>query len=64
MFEAKAKLFSKETMRNEKQKSPIQSGDMQKLKLFFMEGQNADSVLKEFHCVFILLAIEERDGRS
>ena len=51
-------------MRNQKQKSPIQSGDMQKLKLFFMEGQNADSVLKEFHCVFILLAMADRDGRS
>jgi len=56
--------FWKKTMRNKKQKSPIQSGDMQKLKWFFMERQNTDSVLKEFRCVFILLAMAERDGRS
>ena len=64
MFEAKVRLFSKETMRNQTQKSRFQSGDKQKLKLFFMEGQNAESVLKEFHCIFILLAMAERDGRS
>ena len=42
MFEAKAKLFAKP-----KQMSSIQSGDMQKLNRYFMEGQNTDGVCKD-----------------
>ena len=57
------------------QKKTIQSGDMQKLNRYFMEGQNKDSVWKDaeklvefklfgFLCVFILLAVAEKDGVS
>ena len=42
MFEAKTKLFTKP-----KQMSSIQSGDMQKLNRYFMEGQNTDGVCKD-----------------
>ena len=74
MFEAKAKLFTKENNAKPKHKSSIQSGDMQKLNRYFMEGQNTDSVWKDAEklvefivfcvCVFILLAAAERDGVS
>ena len=72
MFEAKAKLFTKENNAKPKHKSSIQSGDMQKLNRYFMEGQNTDGVWKDaeklvefiFRCVFILLAAAERDGGS
>jgi len=46
MFEAKAKLFTKENNARPKYKSSIQSGDMQKLNRYFMEGQNTDGVWK------------------
>ena len=41
-IEAKAKLFAKP-----KHKSSIQSGDMQKLNRYFMEGQTTDGVWKD-----------------
>ena len=47
MFEAKAKLFTKENNAKPKHKPSIQSGDMQKLNRYFMEGQNTDSVWKD-----------------
>ena len=47
MFEAKAKLFTKENNAKPKHKSSIQSGDMQKLNRYFMEGQNTDGVWKD-----------------
>ena len=47
MFEAKAKLFTKENNAKPNHKSSIQSGDMQKLNRYFMEGQNTDSVWKD-----------------
>ena len=47
MFEAKAKLFTKETNERPRHKSSIQSGDMQKFNRYFMEGQNKDSVWKD-----------------
>lgn len=47
MFEAKAKLFTKENNAKPKHKSSIQSGDMQKLNRYFMEGQNMDGVWKD-----------------
>ena len=47
MFEAKAKLFTKENNAKPKHKSSIQSGDMQKLNRYFMEGQNTDGVRKD-----------------
>ena len=46
MFEAKAKLFTKENNAKPKRKSSIQSGDMQKLNRYFMEGQNTNGVWK------------------
>ena len=46
MFEAKAKLFTKEKNTKPKHKSSIHSGDMQKLNRYFMEGQNTDGVWK------------------
>ena len=42
IFEAKAKLFTKENNAKPKHKSSILSGDMQKLNRYFMEGQNTD----------------------
>ena len=47
MFEAKAKLFTKENNAKPKHKSSIQSGDMQKLNRYFMEGKNTDGVWKD-----------------
>ena len=47
MFEAKAKLFTKENNAKPKHKSSTQSGDMQKLNRYFMEGQNTDGVWKD-----------------
>ena len=47
MFEAKAKLFMKENNAKPKHKSSIQSGDVQKLNRYFMEGQNTDGVWKD-----------------
>ena len=47
MFEAKAKLLTKENNAKPKHKSSIQSGDMQKLNRYFMEGQNTDGVWKD-----------------
>ena len=47
MFEAKAKLFTKENDAKPKHKSSIQSGDMQKLNQYFMEGQNTHSIWKD-----------------
>ena len=44
MFEAEAKLFTKENNAKPKHKSSIQSGDMQKLNRYFMEGKIMDSV--------------------
>ena len=75
IFEEKAKLFTKENNAKPRHKSSIQSGDMQKLNRYFMEGQNKDSVWKDaeklvefklfgFLCVFILLAVAEKDGVS
>ena len=46
LFEATAKLFTKENNAKPKHKSSIQSGDLQKLNRYFMEGQNKDSVWK------------------
>ena len=47
MFEGKAKLFTKAIKAKPKHKSSIQSGDMQKLNRYFMEGQNTDGVWKD-----------------
>jgi len=47
MFEAKAKLFTKENNAKPKHKSSIQSGDMPKLNRYLMEGQNTDGVWKD-----------------
>ena len=56
-----------------KHKSSIQSGGIKKLDQYFMEGQNKDGIWKNaeklveficFRCVFILLAVAERDGGS
>ena len=50
MSEAKAKLFTTFTKENNakpKHKSSIQSGDMQKLNRYFMEGKNTDGVWKD-----------------
>lgn len=46
LFEATAKLFTKENNAKPKHKSSIQSGDLQKLNRYFMQGQNKDSVWK------------------
>ena len=46
MFEAKPKLFTKEKNAKPKHKSSIQSGHMQKLSRYFMEGQNMDGFWK------------------
>ena len=40
MFEAKAKLFTKEQNVKPKHKPSIEYGDMEKLNKYFMEGQN------------------------
>ena len=45
MFEAKAKPFTRDA--KPKHKLSIQSGDMQKLNRYFMEGQNTDGVWKD-----------------
>ena len=50
MFEAKAKLFTKENNAKPKHKSSIQSGDMQKLNRYFMEGKNTDAPLGRKWC--------------
>ena len=47
MFEAKAKLFTKENNAKHKSSTCIQSGDKQKLNRYFMEGQNMDGVWKK-----------------
>ena len=47
MFEAKAKLFTKEMNVKPKHKQSIQSGDMEKLSKYFIEGQNGDGVWKD-----------------
>ena len=47
MFEAKDQLFTKENNGKRKHKSSIQTGDMQKLNRYFMEGQNTDGVWKD-----------------
>ena len=47
MFQAKAKLFTKENNAKPKHKSSIQSGDMPKLNRYFMEGANTDGVWKD-----------------
>ncbi|KXJ24868.1 hypothetical protein AC249_AIPGENE6785 [Exaiptasia diaphana] len=44
MFEAKAKLFTKEMNVKPKHKQSIDSGDMEKLNNYFMEGQNKNGV--------------------
>ena len=72
MFETKAKLFTKENNAKPKHKPFVQSGDMQKLNRYFIEGQNMDGVWKDgeklvefiWFCVFILLAAAERDSGS
>ena len=46
MFQAKAKLFTKENNAKPKHKS-IQSGNMQKLNRYHMKGQNTNSVLEK-----------------
>ena len=40
-------VFTKENNAKPKHKSSIQSGDVQKLNLYFMEGQNTDGVWKD-----------------
>ena len=40
MFEAKAKLFAKDQNVKPKHKPSIEYGDMEKLNIYFMEGQN------------------------
>lgn len=47
MFEAKAKLFTKENNKKPKHKQSIDSGDMEKLNKYFLEGQNKDGVWKD-----------------
>ena len=73
MFEAKAKLFTKENNAKHKSCTCIQSGDKQKLNRYFMEGQNMNGVWKNaekllefiwFLLCFIVLAVAERDGGS
>ena len=46
MFEAKAKLFTKERNPKPQHKASIESGDMEKLQKYFTEGQN-DGVWKD-----------------
>ena len=70
MFEAKAKLFTKETNTKTKHKSSIKSGDMQKLNRYLMEGQKPDGVWKdveklvEFTCFSLCFhfALRGREG--
>ena len=66
MFEAKAKLFTKEQNVKPKHKPSIEYGDMEKLNKSFMEGQN-NGIWRNpekfgFRCATISLAVVEKAG--
>ena len=58
MFEAKAKLFTKERNHKPQHKASIESGDMKKLQKYFTEAQN-DGVWKDPEKLseFVVLAV-------
>ena len=73
MFEAKCKLYTKEMNPKPTHKSSIAAGDMLKLRGYFSEGLDSNNCWADserllhfmcFHFVFILVAAEEKAGKS